>query len=383
MCSIASYLKLSKANGVYSFVLPLKTEQYNIHSEVQNIINNDSDIMFDNINIQDNTISFNLSREKCIKEILQHNRLTISAPTFVYNKKNVIVEFSSPNIAKPFHMGHLRSTIIGNYVSNINSFLQNNVKKINYLGDWGTQYGLVQLGVSMADISEDEMKQNPIKALYTAYVTANKLAETDSSILERARKVFNDLESKGVAHEQWEIFKCYTIDELGKTYGRIGITFDEYHWESMYSAKNIEQIIALMQEKQLLKVDEHNRRVVRLNNRDIPIIKSDGSTLYIARDIAAAMDRYEKNNFDCMYYVVDNTQAQHFSNLSEILRQMKLTWAEKLKHVRFGRLRAMRTRKGNITFLKDILDIAKDTMQQMQIDSPSMYIYLHIILITL
>ncbi|XP_071574080.1 probable arginine--tRNA ligase, mitochondrial isoform X1 [Temnothorax nylanderi] len=370
--SVGSYLHLKshKTEGIYTFQLPLKTRQYNIQNEVQNIRNNDRNGIFD-ISIQNDAISFNVSRDRCVKEVLEYNCSTVSPPTFINNKRNIIVEFSSPNIAKPFHVGHLRSTIIGNYVANINSFVKNNVKRINYLGDWGTQYGLIQLGIDMADINEDEMRRNPIKALHTAYITANKLAETDSSILDRARKIFNDLENgTGVTYEQWKAFKQYTVEELTKVYGRIGITFDEYHWESMYNAKNIEKIITLMEKMQLLIKDEQNRKVVNLDNeKSVPIIKSDGSTLYIARDIAAAIDRFEKNNFDCMYYVVDNTQASHFSNLLEILKRLQMPWAERLKHVKFGRLHGMRTRKGNMVFLEDILDITRDIMKQKQIDS--------------
>jgi len=353
----------------------LRTRQYNIQKEAQNIINNEPNSIFDNINIKNNAISFNISRDRCVKELLEHNCSTISAPIFVNNKKNIIVEFSSPNIAKPFHVGHLRSTIIGNYVANINSFINNKVKKINYLGDWGTQYGLVQLGIEIIG-NEDEMKRNPIKALYTAYVSANKLAETDSSVSDRARQIFNDLESDiGGAHEQWNIFKQYTVEELKRIYSRIGITFDEYHWESMYNAKNIKKTVTLMEKMQLLVRDEQNRKVVNLSNeKSVPIIKSDGSTLYIARDIAAAIDRFEKNDFDCMYYVVDNTQVNHFSNLLEILKQMQMPWAERLKHIKFGRLHGMRTRKGNVIFLEDILDIARDIIKQKQIDSHSMLI---------
>lgn len=370
------HLKTHKTEGIYSFLLPLKTKQYNIQNEVQNIINDDPASIFDNINIKSDAIFFNVSRDRCVKEVLEHNCSTVSPPTFMNNKKNIIVEFSSPNIAKPFHVGHLRSTIIGNYVANINSFVENKVKRINYLGDWGTQYGLVQLGINMTNISEDEMRRSPIKALYTAYVTANKLAETDSLILDHARKIFNDLENgTGVTYEQWKVFKQYTVEELKRVYSRIGITFDEYHWESMYNAKNIEKIITLMERMQLLIKDEQNRKVVSLNNeKSVPIIKSDGSTLYIARDIAAAIDRFEKNDFDCMYYVVDNTQTSHFSNLLEILKRMQMPWAERLKHVKFGRLHGMRTRKGNIVFLEDVLDTARDIMKQKQIDSYSMLI---------
>ncbi|XP_014475069.1 PREDICTED: probable arginine--tRNA ligase, mitochondrial isoform X1 [Dinoponera quadriceps] len=377
--NISSYLRLEayKGNGMYSFLLPLRTKDYDIQSEAQNIMNNDQDNIYDNINIKNNIVSFDISREICIKKVLEDNCLTVSAPTFTNNKrKNVIVEFSSPNIAKPFHVGHLRSTIIGNYVANISSFADNNnVKRINYLGDWGTQYGLVQLGVDLAGINEDEMKKSPIKALYTAYVTANKLVKTNPSILERAREIFNNLENGITSGEQWETYKQYTIEELKQVYNRIGITFDEYHWESMYNAKNIKKVITLMEEMQLLTIDKQGRKIVSLNDgkkkKNLPVIKSDGSTLYIARDIAAAMDRFEKNTFDCMYYVVDNAQIGHFSNLLEILKQMEVPWAERLKHIRFGRINGMSTRKGNMVFLEDILDTARDIMKQRQLDSPT------------
>lgn len=365
------YLKPCKTNGIYSFLLPLKSRQYSVQNDVQNILNDKSDHTFD-ISLENNAISFNLSRDNCIKEVLEHYYSVVPAPTFIASQKNIIVEFSSPNIAKPFHIGHLRSTIIGNYVANINSFVENNVKRINYLGDWGTQYGLVQLGIDNIGITEDEMKKSPIRALYTAYITANKLAETDPSVLERARKIFNDLENgTGVTYEQWKVFKQYTVEELKRTYGRIGISFDEYHWESMYNAQNMKKIITLMEQMQLLVADEQNRKVVNLDEKTVPIIKSDGSTLYIARDIAAAIDRFENNNFDRMYYVVDNTQAEHFSNLLEILKRMKMPWVDRLIHVKFGRLHGMRTRKGNVTFLEDILDTTRDIMKQKQIDSPS------------
>lgn len=367
---------------MYSFLLPLKTKQYDIQNEAQNIINNDPDNIFDNSVIRDNVISFNISREKCIKKVLEYNCWIVSAPTYINKRKNIIVEYSSPNIAKPFHVGHLRSTIIGNYVANISSFVDhNNVKRLNYLGDWGTQYGLVQLGITMAGISESEMKKSPIKALYTAYVTANNLAETDPSVSERARKIFNDLETGvGVTGEQWKVFKQYTVEELKRTYSRIGITFDEYHWESMYNAKNIGKMVTTMERMQLLTTDEENRKVVSLSNgKNVPVIKSDGSTLYITRDIAAAIDRFEKNNFDCMYYVVDNTQIGHFSNLLEILKQMEVPWVERLKHIRFGRILGMRTRKGNVTFLDDILDTVRDVMKQRQLDSPSTLIFVTLI----
>ncbi|XP_076619815.1 arginyl-tRNA synthetase, mitochondrial [Colletes latitarsis] len=362
------HVNLNKANNMYCFTLPLKSNYYNVTNEVQNIVKNGSDDTFDNIIIEGSTIYFNMQRDKYIKTIIESNLSGLTPPLLVNKNKNIIVEFSSPNIAKPFHLGHLRSTVIGNYIANINNFLHNKVKKINYLGDWGTQFGFIYLGLEMSHINNIEMQNNPIETLYKAYVTANKFAETDSTINERARKIFKLLEfGDNIISEKWETFKDYTVQELEKTYKRLGVSFDEYHWESMYTAKNINKIISLMEELQLLTLDIRNRKVIPLTQkRNIPIIKSDGSTLYITRDIAAAVDRFEKHKFDNMYYVVDNGQTDHFSNLFQILEKMEMPWTDKLMHVKFGRVRGMSTRKGTAIFLNDILNKAQEIMRNNQ-----------------
>ncbi|XP_076176986.1 arginyl-tRNA synthetase, mitochondrial [Ptiloglossa arizonensis] len=350
---------------MYCFVLPLNSKYYNVEGEVQNIIQNHSDDIFDKITIKNSIISFNVLRDKYVKTILESNYSGLIPPLLLDKNKNIIVEFSSPNIAKPFHMGHLRSTIIGNYIANMNDFLQNKVKKINFLGDWGTQIGLIQLGLEKLNIDNIKMQTNPIKSLYEAYVLANNLAQTDPSIKQCARNIFRQLEFEDtIISQQWQTFKDYTIQELEKTYKRIDISFDEYHWESMYTAKSINKVISLMNKLQLLIKDDVNRLVMPLSELDkVSIIKSDGSTLYLTRDIAAAIDRFEKNKFDAMYYVVDNGQTLHFSTLVKILTKMKMPWADKLKHVKFGRIRGMSTRKGTAVFLEDFLNEAKEVMR--------------------
>lgn len=368
------YVKFNEKIGTYSFILPLKTKDYNLTNEIKNINNNLKE-SFDNVIIKDNIIYFHILRDKYIKKILESNCFGITPPLLIDNNKNIIVEFSSLNIAKPFHIGHLRSTIIGNYIANLNSFLHNQVTKINYLGDWGTQFGYIYLGMKIAKIDNIEIETNPIRTLYNVYVNANKLAEKNPDMKEQAKKIFQQLELRdNVIHKNWETIKQFTVLELEKTYKRIGVIFDRYDWESMYTIKNISKIINTMEEMQLLKLDNNNRKVIYINEKkSVPILKSDGTSLYLSRDIAAAIDRFEKNKFDAMYYIVENGQSDHFTNLIQILNKMKLPWADRLKHVKFGRIQGMSTRKGEVIFLEDILNKAQEMMRQKQLEIKSKF----------
>lgn len=364
------HITFNKEIDTYTFVLPLKSKDYNLTNKVKDITDNDFKDDFDNVTVQNNAMHFNVLRDKYIKQILESNFSGVRPPLVDVNK-NIIVEFSSPNIAKPFHIGHLRSTIIGNCIANLNSFFQNQVTKINYLGDWGTQFGYVYIGMKMANIDNIEMQTDPIKTLYTAYVNANKLAKDDPSINESAKEIFRQLELEdNEVYKNWESIKQFTVLELERTYKRIGVTFDRYDWESMYTAKKINKIIDKMGEMQLLKLDNENRKVMPLSEgKSVPIIKSDGTSLYISRDIAAAIDRFERNKFDAMYYIVENSQTDHFTNLIQILNKMNLPWVDRLKHVKFGRVHGMSTRQGTVVFLEDILNKAKEIMKQKQLDA--------------
>lgn len=377
--SVTNYLKLrfKESDEKFMYTFPLRSKQYDVREEASNLLNNEHIRYLDSIKINQNNpneVIFYLNRNSYIKGLLESLRHNISPPDLVGEKpKNVIVEFSSPNIAKPFHVGHLRSTIIGNYIANINNFLRNNVKTINYLGDWGTQFGFVKLGLTLTNVTEETLKKDPINVLYNAYVHANKLAEEDPLLADKARNIFQKLESGDEnSLSDWELFRKYTIEELNQTYKRIGVKFDEYEWESMYSIKEINRIITEIERLNLLSTDSDNRKVISLGNKKlVPIIKSDGSSLYITRDIAAAVNRFEKYKFDTMYYVVDNSQTHHFGNLLNILKAMKLPWADRLQHIKFGKIRGMSTRKGTAVFLKDFLDETRAVMKEKQIKSPS------------
>lgn len=155
-------------------------------------------------------------------------------------------------------------------------------------------------------------------------------------------------------------------------YERLGVKFDTYNYESMYSAHIIKEVIDAMNRKRVLTSLPDGKQVAKINDRTISVVKSDGSTLYLTRDIAAAIDRFKKYEFDKMIYVVDNSQSDHFNALKGILHQMDHGWVNRIRHVKFGRIRGMSTRKGNVVFLKDILDETRELMKQRQIESPSM-----------
>ncbi|KXJ74771.1 hypothetical protein RP20_CCG012968 [Aedes albopictus] len=279
-----------------------------------------------------------------------------------------LIEFSSPNIAKPFHAGHLRSAIIGNFLANIYDHLGHDVVKLNYLGDWGTQFGFLKMGVDLKRLSREDIRKNPIQVLYEAYVHAYKQAANDEVLQTKARSIFSDMEQGKLQDlDDWADYRSYTVDELQRVYDRLGITFDQYHWESQYGINDIAHVVSLLQEKGLLIQQDDGRRIVEVGARKIPIVKSDGSTLYLTRDIAALIDRHRRFTFDKAIYVVDNAQSDHFVALQSIAQQLSLPYASDIVHVKFGRVHGMSTRKGNAIFLTDILDEAETLMRHKQI----------------
>lgn len=286
-------------------------------------------------------------------------------------KQKIIVEFSSPNIAKPFHVGHLRSTIIGNVISNLYQAFGHDVIRINYLGDWGTQFGKLKLGMDAAGFTEAQIKESPIKHLFEAYVLGNKLAEESPANYQKALDIFCNLENGSQDDlKEWTAYREYTVAELTTVYERLGIRFDEYAWESQYSKQKITECLDLMAERELL-TDTDGKQTVKIGDDVVTLLKSDGSTMYLTRDVAAIMDRRRRHAHDKMLYVVENGQHLHFHQLFEIARRLNLDNIEGLQHVKFGRINKMSTRKGTVIFLKDILDEARNTSVELQLNSPS------------
>lgn len=313
-------------------------------------------------------ISFEIDKGIFIKDVLEN----CAQPDLNFKPKKLVVEYSSPNVAKPFHFGHLRSTIIGNFISNLNLFLRNKVTRLNYLGDWGTQFGFIKLGVEDLKYTPEIIQKDPVKLLYQCYVHANKLAENDPKILEKARAEFTKLENGSEEDlKHWKNYMSYTKNELQNTYSRLGVVFDEYNYESDYGAKEVKDILEVLRKKNIIQKEKDGKEVAIIDDRKVSVVKSDNTTLYLTRDIAAAIDRFKKYDFDRMYYVVENGQNDHFHALKRILNRMDMPWAHRLTHVKFGRIHGMSTRKGTAVFLKDILDECRDMMVKKQLESPS------------
>ncbi|EDV92919.1 probable arginine--tRNA ligase, mitochondrial [Drosophila grimshawi] len=314
-------------------------------------------------------VEFHLQPDKFTQHLLQTDPIPFRATDF--QEERIVVEFSSPNIAKPFHVGHLRSTIIGNVLANLHKHLGYRTTRLNYLGDWGTQFGLLALGVQLGNVSDAEMRAAPIETLYNAYVAANRAAADDPKLAQQARDLFSALEAgtDATMSGQWQQYRQYTIDELRGVYERLGVSFDSYEWESQYSQRDIGEVLAQLRSAGLLQREQDGREIVVVDQRRVPVIKSDGSTLYLARDIAALLERQQRLQFSRMLYVVDNGQADHFNALFQTAAKLDKRLTDKLQHVKFGRIHGMSTRQGNAIFLSDVLNEARDVMREKRSNS--------------
>ena len=280
--------------------------------------------------------------------------------------KNVIIEFSSPNIAKPFHVGHAFTTILGNSLSNIYSRLGYNVIRFNHLGDYGTQFGKLITAYRLWG-DEQAMQENPIDELTRIYVKFHdecKVSEEREKELEdTARDNFRKLE-EGEEEEValWKRFRDLSLEVFEKTYKRMGIKFDNYNGESFYSSR-IPAVVEMLEDKGLLEESE-GAKVVKLDEEGLPpclVVKSDGTTIYASRDLAAVLYRHEEFNFYKNIYVVGLPQQLHFKQVFAVLKKAGYDFADDCVHVGFGLLKfkdntAFSTRAGNIIKLDDFLD---------------------------
>jgi arginyl-tRNA synthetase len=273
--------------------------------------------------------------------------------------KKIIIEMSSPNIAKPFGIGHLRSTIIGNSISNISSHLNYKPIKINYLGDWGTQFGKLVVGYKKFG-SSTKLKKDPIKHLLELYVKVSK----DDNLEQEARDAFKKLESNDKETKKlWGQFRKLSLKEFDKIYSLLDVQFDSYEGESNQSAKSIKEIISKLKTKKLLKESE-GAQIVNLEkyNLGVSVIKkSDSTTLYITRDLAAAISRHKKYDFSNMFYEVGSEQKLYFKQLFKILELMGYKWAKDCIHIDHGLYldedgKKFATRKGKTVFMESVLE---------------------------
>ncbi|KAI9669596.1 MAG: hypothetical protein M1817_004639 [Caeruleum heppii] len=302
--------------------------------------------------------------------------------------KRIIVEFSSPNIAKPFHAGHLRSTIIGGFLANVYQGAGWDVIRMNYLGDWGTQFGLLAMAFEMYG-SEEKLLQNPIGHLYDIYVEINQLHGPERDMIKEKKAAGEDvtaLEEKSwgkkaqgyfkrmeEGDEQvlslWRRFRDLSIERYKQTYARLNIKYDVYSGESQIKSESMERAMQTLWDQGLneeskgaviVDLEKHNKKLGKCR-----VKKEDGATLYLTRDIGAAVERYEQYHFDKMIYVVAMQQDLHLQQLFKILELMgRKDISDKCQHVNFGMVQGMSTRKGTVKFLDDILKDVGEKMHE-------------------
>ena len=297
------------------------------------------------------------------------------------NGKNVVVDFSSPNIAKPFHIGHIRSTVIGNSISNLYEKLGYNVIRANYLGDYGTQFGKMIVAYRRWG-NEEDVKNAPVKTLLGYYTKFHEEAEKDPSLDEEARATFAKLE-QGCEEEVklWTMFREYSLAAFDKVYDMLGISFDNYHGESHFS-DHMPPVIQHLEDKGLM-IESEGAHIVDLSDHDLGaalIRKSDGSSLYTTRDLATALARKKTYDFYKCIYVVASQQNLHFKQWKKILELLGFEWQKDCIHVPFGLVSleegTMSTRKGRVVFLEDVLKNAvqktKEIMLEKNPDTPEL-----------
>uniref|UniRef100_A0AAA9THG0 Probable arginine--tRNA ligase, mitochondrial n=1 Tax=Bos taurus TaxID=9913 RepID=A0AAA9THG0_BOVIN len=304
------------------------------------------DTVVSEISTGQGTVNFKINRELLTKTVLQQviedgSKYGLKSELFSgLPKKRIVVEFSSPNVAKKFHVGHLRSTIIG------------------LLGTGFQLFGY-----------EEKLQSSPLQHLFEVYVQVNKEAADDKNVAKSAHEFFQRLELGDMqALALWQKFRDLSIDEYMRIYQRLGVHFDEYSGESFYREKS-QEVLKLLDSKGLLQKTLKGTAVVDLSGNGDPssvctVMRSDGTSLYATRDLAAAIDRMEKYNFDKMIYVTDKGQKKHFQQVFQILQIMGYDWAERCQHVPFGVVQGMKTRRGDVTFLEDVLNEIRLRMLQ-------------------
>lgn len=339
--------------------------------DIASLIKDNLDLTnYDKVEVVGGYVNLFLKRDALVKTVIE----TVLAEKSHYGNseigkdKTIVIDYSSPNIAKPFGIGHLRSTVIGNAIKNICLKNGYHVVGVNHLGDWGTQFGKLICAYEKWG-NEEEIKKNPIAELSKLYIMFHEKAELDPTLDDEARKYFKDLEDGDPkVLKLWEWFKDESLKEFKKTYDLLGLTeFDSYNGEAFYNDK-MDSVVAELEAKNLLEVDA-GALIVSLEDMPPALIKkSDGATLYITRDLATAFYRKKTYNFDESLYVVGNEQSLHFQQLKAVLNKMGYSWSADMHHINFGLMlqggKKMSTRKGKTVRLHDVLveaiELAKD-----------------------
>ena len=310
-------------------------------------------------------VNFFLDNSKLVESVLTETVKDDFGSSHIGVGKNVVFDFSSTNIAKPFHIGHLRSTVIGNAIRNIMKYQRFNTTGVNYIGDYGTQFGMM-ISAYLKWGDEDKINANPIKELLNLYVKYNKIAKEDETYMDEARDWFDKLEKKDpTAVKLWSWFREISLKEFQRVYDLLGVEFDNFNGESFHS-QFIGDALEAIDKKNLLE-ESDGAMIINLDDENLPpvlIKKSNGSSTYLTRDIATAMYRKKTYDFYKNVYVVASQQKLHFEQLRAVLKKMGFDWWNDCEHVSFGMVSmkdgSMKTREGKVIFLEDVLNRAID-----------------------
>ena len=310
-------------------------------------------------------VNFFVDNSKLVESVLTEAVKDDFGSSHIGVGKNVVLDFSSTNIAKPFHIGHLRSTVIGNAIRNIMKHQGFNTTGVNYIGDYGTQFGMM-ISAYLKWGDEDKINADPIKELLNLYVKYNKVAKEDEAYMDEARDWFDKLEKKDpTAVKLWSWFREISLKEFQRVYDLLGVKFDNFNGESFHS-QFIGDALEAIDKKNLLE-ESDGAMIINLDDENLPpvlIKKSNGSSTYLTRDIATAMYRKKTYDFYKNVYVVASQQKLHFEQLRAVLKKMGFDWWNDCEHVSFGMVSmkdgSMKTREGKVIFLEDVLNRAID-----------------------
>ncbi len=320
--------------------------------------------LFSQLILMGGFFNIRLNSNEVVKKVVSDYMLTQNqyGSSTIGNNKVVCIDYSSPNIAKPFSIGHLRSTIIGHAIGNILEKCGYQVVRINHLGDFGTQFGKIIYAYQHFG-NESLIQKDPINELVKLYVEFHELAKTNPDMDDEARRIFKELEQGNEEYNKlWQWFRKVSLEDYMEVYKLLNVQFDSYNGEAFYNDK-MQPVIDELKQKDLLKEDD-GAMIVDLGENMPPALiqKSDGSTLYITRDLAALFYRKYTYHFDKCLYVVGNEQKLHFEQIKSVIRKMGYNFDNQIEHINFGLVlqdgKKMSTRKGKVVKLVDVLNEA-------------------------
>ncbi len=341
----------------------LKNSPVNIASYLNNKLKEDENIT--KIEAVNGYLNFFVNKQSFVVDILKEilEKKEKYGSSNIGNSKTIVIDYSSPNIAKPFHLGHLRNTVLGKAIYNMYKTEGYNVVGINYLGDWGRQFGLIIEGYNRFK-NEYDFNLKPLEAFSDIYVRINKLAKEDENVMNKGRENFKKLEEGNKEYVKiWEYIKEVSLKEYARIYDILGCTFDSYNGEAFYNDK-MDEVIDMLEEKKVL-VESNGAKVVFISENEPPciILKSNGSTIYATRDLAAILYRSRTYDFGKAIYITACEQNLHFKQIFEVAKYLvDEKYYNNLVHVSYGMVRLktgkMSSREGNVVYANDLINDA-------------------------